>query len=333
MNIKETIRAEIERRIEMNKTKRGFPAGTYCAIRIGAYEHLLNFLDTLTEQLEVGDEYSLQIGKCTHTLRVGSTSDIDRLMRHDKEQKTELRESEDERIRKELWEYFHELELSSDRDFSPSFTIDDILAWLEKQKEQKPAEWSEEDEENFKWFDKLFRAESTVIGGRDIPQDKYLWFKSLRPQPKQVWTEEDDRICHLIMANLSESARHAITLPMETVNDFNNWLRTLQCMPPVFTDWNEEDQTLLSDALGCITMVQELKKRGKLKNFHISCSYDELRSWIRSLKSRPRKQPSWKPSEEQIDRLFSIVAALRKDYCDDMADFLASLYKQLKKLM
>lgn len=49
----------------------------------------------------------------------------------------ELRESEDERIRKELWEYFHNLQLSSDCDFSPSFTIDDILAYLEKQKEQK----------------------------------------------------------------------------------------------------------------------------------------------------------------------------------------------------
>ena len=44
------------------------------------------------------------------------------------------------------------------------------------------------------------------------------------------------------------------------------------------------------------------------------------------------KKLKWKPSEEQIDRLFSIVAALRKDYCEDMADFLASLYKQLKAL-
>ena len=43
--------------------------------------------------------------------------------------------------------------------------------------------------------------------------------------------------------------------------------------------------------------------------------------------------PHWKPSEEQMDRLFSIIAALRKDYCDDMADFLASIYHDLKKLM
>lgn len=43
------IRAEIERRIKMNKTKNGFPAGTICAIRIEEYEKLLTFLDTLEE--------------------------------------------------------------------------------------------------------------------------------------------------------------------------------------------------------------------------------------------------------------------------------------------
>lgn len=51
---------------------------------------------------------------------------------------------------------------------------------------EHPAEWSEEDEENFKWFDKFFRAESILIGCKDIPMDKYLWFKSLRPQPHTV---------------------------------------------------------------------------------------------------------------------------------------------------
>ena len=125
---------------------------------------------------------------------------------------------------------------------------------------------------------------------------------------------------------------------METVNDFNNWLRTLQYMPPVFTDWNEEDQTLLSDALGCVTMVQELKKRGKLKNFHISCSYDELRSWVRSLKSRPRKQPSWKPSEEQMEALKYVTKQWEDGKgvaCPSSFKYnaITELYEQLKKLM
>ena len=107
---------------------------------------------------------------------------------------------------------------------------------------------------------------------------------------------------------------------------------TLQYMPPVFTDWNEEDQTLLSDALGCVTMVQELKKRGKLKNFHISCSYDELRSWVRSLKSRPRKQPSWKLSEEQMEALDEYIYA-KDPNTEKYSKAVLSLRDELKKLM
>lgn len=38
------FRKEIELRIKANQTKNGFPAGTLCAVRIEAYEELLNFL-------------------------------------------------------------------------------------------------------------------------------------------------------------------------------------------------------------------------------------------------------------------------------------------------
>lgn len=44
------IRQEIEKRINANKTKTGFPAGTLCAIRIEVYEELLAFLDKLEDQ-------------------------------------------------------------------------------------------------------------------------------------------------------------------------------------------------------------------------------------------------------------------------------------------
>lgn len=139
----------------------------------------------------------------------------------------ELRETEDERIRKELWEYFHELELSSDRDFSPSFTIDHILAWLEKQKEQKPlsteetelnsiafleqlgytcippevekklAEWSEEDEKRVKqliYDTEAIRAgyekRKEMLGERFNNELLKDWLKSLRPQPSWKPSEE-----------------------------------------------------------------------------------------------------------------------------------------------
>ena len=73
--------------------------------------------------------------------------------------------------------------------------LDMYAHWLKSLPErfslQPKQEWSEKDEENFEWFDKFFRAESVIAGGKDIPQDKYFWFKSLRPQPKQEWSETD----------------------------------------------------------------------------------------------------------------------------------------------
>ena len=48
----EQIKAEVERLISNNKTKNGFPAGTLCAVRIEAYEHILSFLDTIQEPID-----------------------------------------------------------------------------------------------------------------------------------------------------------------------------------------------------------------------------------------------------------------------------------------
>lgn len=86
-------------------------------------------------------------------------------------------------------------------------------------------------------------------------------------------------------------------------------------------EWSEEDRLHYANVLEALEYVKGCKS-----------DYDKIEAvksdiaWLKSLK------PHWKPSEEQIDRLFSIVAALRKDYCDDMADFLANLYADLKKL-
>lgn len=58
------IRAEIERLIEINKTKRGFPAGTLCAVRIEAYEKLLSFLDSLSEEPDTDLEDAVSEQSC-----------------------------------------------------------------------------------------------------------------------------------------------------------------------------------------------------------------------------------------------------------------------------
>ena len=69
--------------------------------------------------------------------------------------------------------------------------VQDVLAWLEKQKEQKPIEWSEED---IKRLESVIHRTEVICGGNAYGEikDDIDWLKSLRPQSKQEWTEKDD---------------------------------------------------------------------------------------------------------------------------------------------
>ena len=98
-------------------------------------------------------------------------------------------------------------------------------------------------------------------------------------------------------------------------------------------EWSEEDEKVYEYLKGGFEYATNnpelLTSRLSGKN---NATIRDFKNFIDKLKFL-RPQPSWKPSEEQMDRLSSIIAALRKDYCDDMADFLASIYHNLKKLM
>jgi len=58
----------------------------------------------------------------------------------------ELKESEDERIRKRIIEWVNEIRKLNPTNADHNGDCSEAIAWLEKQGEQKPAEWSEEDE-------------------------------------------------------------------------------------------------------------------------------------------------------------------------------------------
>lgn len=120
------------------------------------------------------------------------------------------RESEDERIRKRLVEYFNGYydRFSSGNNVNvywESLEVKAVIAWLEKQKEQGPAEWSEEDvemlESIIKDYDYLCRIwlqdYEKRLGGADCEaridiRNQITWLKSLRPQPH--WKPSDEQI-------------------------------------------------------------------------------------------------------------------------------------------
>ena len=88
----------------------------------------------------------------------------------------ELRESEDERIRKWLIDYFGSIKKTVwiHRDI----TCEQILEWLEKQKEQKPA-WSEEDERRIDAICELLENTSAIHPNYSR-RKLIIWLKSLR---------------------------------------------------------------------------------------------------------------------------------------------------------
>lgn len=119
----------------------------------------------------------------------------------------ELRESEDERIRRTLVEYFGP---QAQLDFVRGIPIQKIRDWLEKQKEQKPletpspsviyteqgevlaeqkpAEWSDEDEKKRQRIIKVIEAADSdwVLQKAYGPYgDLINWLKSLRPDTFQ----------------------------------------------------------------------------------------------------------------------------------------------------
>ena len=105
----------------------------------------------------------------------------------------ELRESEDERIRKELIEF---IKWSVDRhfmreDFHQAKRPSEWIAYLEKQKEPNPAEWSEEDEKirnlAIEWAETMYGQFRFVDMGSTDFRKIVAWLKSLRPQPQGTY--------------------------------------------------------------------------------------------------------------------------------------------------
>ena len=95
----------------------------------------------------------------------------------------ELKESEDEKIRKEMIAYMKQ---PKDGELFPKAWI----SYLEKQGEQKPVEWSEDDEG---WLNDTISFLEEIKGTYEQnAQDCINWLKTLRPHP--CWQPSEEMI-------------------------------------------------------------------------------------------------------------------------------------------
>lgn len=211
----------------------------------------MNFLDDNKPK----DKMCLSNGECADIEKAFNEKDWPKLARYlDK-----YTESEDERIRRELIEY-----LRGDLDDITTDDTDRWVAYLEKQKEQKPNYCHHEVDETG-WTEEYRKA-------------YYDGWNNCNMQHEQIKADQEP------------------------------------------AEWSEEDEIL---------RVRTINRLETL-NFH-GISGKEIRESIDWLKSL-RPQPSWKPSEEQMNMLRAVINDPNNSGAESCQLALRGIYEQLKKL-
>ena len=187
----------------------------------------------------------------------------------------------------------------------------------------KPAEWSEEDEKVIEAACALLCEYAGYYKEKDMEAKNLQLFKvsqrlkSLRPQPKEGWSEEDEsRLDHAI-TTLAENVKRGSA--REDFEFLASLPRRFNLQPK--TEWSDEDRRTIVRA--CVAL--RAYANGELPDILPS----EILGYADKLQSL---RPSWKPSEEQMKALLNAEGLLRKDKFIAIASKLAELYEQLKKL-
>lgn len=142
------------------------------------------------------------------------------------------------------------------------YTEEECNEWIEQQKEQKPAEWSEEDE----------KIMQTMIKEGDLKPSEVAWLKSLKNRgnsPKSntnspSWSEEDEQYL-LVCKNALNKYQRSDHWDANIISKWlENWLKSLR---PSWKPSEEqiealENSTALTEEQGAAlySLIQDLRK-------------------------------------------------------------------------
>ena len=202
----------------------------------------------------------------------------------------ELAESEDERIRKWLVDYF--TRIGEKNWIHREFTCKQIVAYLEKQKEQKPAEW---------------------ILPEEFEEAVYKVANFISPFDSQ---EELRKVSHRFAEQLLSLAKKELDKPAEWSEEDELMIKC--CLRAIehykYTGKPNVFRPSQFDIDGYLT------------------SPEKVQTWLESLRNRPKPSDTWKPSDEQMKALLGAEGISRASGYPDNAKVLASLYEELKRL-
>ena len=245
----------------------------------------------------------------------------------------ELKESEDERIRGAILIYLDWLDGRKDCQPKGYYTIRDMIAYLEKQKDYELTE----DDKKFIPQELIFLCNDLISHRKPLSVDEKgarkikAFLKSLHRQPhktKEEWEKQKEQhakwssedwamLCDIagyITGTGSSSGisnQERADFLYELPKRFN-----LQQKP---VEWSEEDEDMRD------TIIRDLKHLGG-DIVNVNPAYKPEIDWLKSL----RPQPHWKPSEKQMKALGNCVLGRMPDA--DARIALEILYDELKKL-
>lgn len=207
------------------------------------------------------------------------------------------------------------------------------------EQEQKPAEWSEEDEKMLHIIlTDINYAQKNYSTSRLTPYDKKVsWLKTLSLNLKK--SNED--VAKLCSNEWSDKDKNVFNLALNLIKHSNDchglldkelavkWFAELpsRFVPQLKQEWNEEDENKIKDIIDYLECWNDFD--------HGSESFEECRKRMEgNIQFMKSLRPSWKPSEEQMDILDKVYHYLWADRnaTADMQDGLGDLIDELKKL-
>ena len=222
----------------------------------------------------------------------------------------ELKESEDERIRKNIITY---LKQRRDRSSSIPAAIGSWIAWLEKQGEQKPAEWEPQTGDTF-------RKKGTTSPTYHLCDKREDGITFGFVENREVGISGGE-ITIFTLRKDYELVERPKSIEDIVEEELNKGLQTKVEQKPA---WSEEDEKLINRIEGWLDTLCDY-----LKDSSSECVAD-VKDIIGRLKSL-RPQNRWKPSDEQMKALNTCIMQGEISYVGQGTE-LQSLYNDLKKL-
>lgn len=247
----------------------------------------------------------------------------------------ELKESEDEKIRKEIIDFLQET-IDNVGESPNIWTMSNAkkwIAWLEKQGEKKPADKIEQKgmnivEEDMTPFQKKVFCiiDTTIEEEQGLKQvcDELLSLAHDEIMQKSAWSEEDEKMFNSALWHVKNSCGNQGKNSGEF--EVYNWLKTIKDRVQLqnIAYYNPYKEVVESIAKMC--KCYEHVDVGSLQDF-----YDNVKVKCKDSKEYDSlfPQTTWRPSDEQMEALES---ATENCAYSEYQDCLRELIEQLKEL-